>query len=44
MILEESIPLFNSTELDFIKSSWNDDTLDQKNYKDRTKRILKMCI
>ena len=35
MILEESTPLFNSTELDFIKSSWNDDTADQKNYKDR---------
>ena len=39
MILEDSIPLFNSTELDFMKSSWNDDTLDQKNYKDITKRF-----
>ena len=36
MILEESTPLFNSTELDFIKCSWKDDTADQKNYKDRT--------
>ena len=39
MILEDSIPLFNSTELDFMKSSWKDDTLDQKNYKDITKRF-----
>ena len=39
MILEDSIPLFNSTELDLMKSSWKDNTLDQKNYKDITKRF-----
>ena len=36
MIFEDSIPLFNSTELDFIKSSWEDDSAEQRNYKDRT--------
>ena len=36
MILEDFIPLFNSTELDFIKSSWEDDSAEQRNYKDRT--------
>ena len=36
MIFEDSIPLFNSTELDIIKSSWKDDSAEQRNYKDRT--------
>tara|TARA_Y100000389_G_scaffold150073_1_gene149537 strand:- start:123 stop:644 length:522 start_codon:yes stop_codon:yes gene_type:complete len=37
MIFEESTPLFNLTELNLIKSSWEVDTVDQKNYKDETK-------
>ena len=36
MIFEDSRPLFNSTELDFIKSSWKDDKAEKRNYKDRT--------
>ena len=36
MIFEESTPLFNSTELDFIKYSWRDDKAEKRNYKDRT--------
>jgi len=37
MIFEDSIPLFNSTELDIIKSSWKDERANvifQNNYKD----------
>jgi hypothetical protein len=36
MIFEDSTSLFNSTELDFIKSSWKDDKAEKRNYKDRT--------
>ena len=36
MIFEESKPLFNLTELDFIKSSWKDDRAEKRNYKDRS--------
>jgi len=36
MIFEDSIPLFNSSELDFIKSSWRNDRAEERNYKDRS--------
>ena len=36
MIFEESTPLFNLRELDFIKSSWRDDRAEKRNYKDRS--------